>query len=164
ELNFSTQEIGMKFDIGSSIVSKTSKREEETGERKKRDKLECAYINQTKKFGGGSIMVWSCITSCSVGEICYIKTHLDNESYRVILAKDLFGTLLEHNLELKDIIFQYDGNSKHRWPPYSPDLSLIENIWSEVKRCLEERLEEQQQEPATKNEKLNKLWKMVEEE
>ncbi|CAG8607287.1 6251_t:CDS:2, partial [Dentiscutata heterogama] len=238
ELNFSTREIGIKFGIGSSIVSKTSKREEETGEvkdrersgrprilspddvkdildilssekgstavkihsmyvaktgkyisvetirnilkreyinwtpdnwkkvifsdeskfvlfwsnfrkfcwRKKGDKLERAYVNQTKKFGGGSIMVWSCITSHGVGEICRIETHLDNEA-----------------ADTKDWINQRNINTL-KWPPYSPDLSPIENVWSEVKRCLEERLEEQQQEPAMKSEKLNKLWKMVEEE
>ncbi|CAG8756010.1 21474_t:CDS:1, partial [Dentiscutata erythropus] len=39
ELNFSTQEIGMKFGIESLIVSKTSKREEETGEVKDREKF-----------------------------------------------------------------------------------------------------------------------------
>ncbi|CAG8759384.1 5142_t:CDS:2, partial [Racocetra fulgida] len=81
-------------------------------------KLEPDYVDQTKKFGGGGIMVWSCITSRGV----------DNKGYCIILAKDLVGTLLEHDLDLKD------------------------------------RLKELEQESATKKEKLNKLWKMVEEE
>ncbi|CAG8672501.1 1993_t:CDS:2, partial [Racocetra fulgida] len=147
------------------------------------NKLESDYVNQTKKFGGGGIMVWSCIILRGVGEICRIKTHLNNKGYRIILAKDLFGTLLEHDLDLKDVILQHDGDPKHRatdtknwinqrnintlkWPPYSADLNPIENAWSEVKKCLEERLKELEQEQgsATKKEKLNKLWKMVEKE
>ncbi|CAG8653338.1 7329_t:CDS:2 [Racocetra fulgida] len=121
------------------------------------DKLKSDYVSQTKKFGGGDIIVWSCITSRSVSEICHIETHLDNKGYRIILAKDLFGTLLEYDLDLKDI------NQRNinilKWPLYSADLNPIENAWSEIKKCLEERLkkQEQEQETATKKEKLNKL-------
>ncbi|CAG8466585.1 12299_t:CDS:2 [Racocetra fulgida] len=53
------------------------------------NKLEPDYVSQTKKFE-------------------------DNKGYRIILAKDLFGTLLEHDLDFKD-------------SPYSADLNPIEN-------------------------------------
>ncbi|CAG8594446.1 5966_t:CDS:2 [Racocetra fulgida] len=116
------------------------------------------YIDSTMKYRGGGVIVWGCITSRGVGSLCQIKNTLNAEGYRVILARDLFGTLLQHDLEVNDIIFQHDGDSKHRatdtknwlhyrnlktfdWPPYSPDLNIIENIWYIIKQRLEKLYE-----------------------
>ncbi|OSC99736.1 hypothetical protein PYCCODRAFT_1372621 [Trametes coccinea BRFM310] len=75
--------------------------------------------------------------------------------YHHILGESLLGTLRDHRLDPKTIIFQHNNNPKHKarlvqewlksqnilvlpWPSSSPDFNIIENIWAEVKKRLEE--------------------------
>src|SRR5260221_4142266 len=48
-------------------------------------------VQGTKKFGGGSVMVWGCMTWDGVGMACKIDGRMDGELYCQILDDELHG-------------------------------------------------------------------------
>jgi transposase len=131
------------------------------------------YTKKKIKHGGGSVMVWGCITSHGVGELHRIEGIMDRFVYVDILTKSLLGTLEKHNLDREAVYFQQDGDPKHRsahargflelegldvlpWCPNSPDMSPIENVWNYLDRMVRSRY------PLPKN--LDELWLALKEE
>ena len=70
-------------------------------------------VQGTVKFGGGSVMMWGCMTWQGVGYAIKIDGRMDGDLYLQILKNELLETLQFYGLDPPDIIFQQDNNSKH---------------------------------------------------
>src|SRR5258708_35052493 len=70
-------------------------------------------VQGTKKFGGGSVMVWGCMTWDGVGMACKIDGRIDGELYCQILDDERQGTLSYYHKTPANVLFQQDNDPKH---------------------------------------------------
>ena len=122
----------------------------------KDDPLQPHNYQTRLKGGGGSMMVWGCMTSLGVGYACRIVEYpMKSELYTHILATSCKKILEYFGLSNEEVIFQQDGDTKHtskyskkwladnkiryieEWPANSPDLNPIEHLWHPVKLKLD---------------------------
>lgn len=118
--------------------------------RMKNTELDIKHTRGTVKHGGGSVMVWGCISTMGVGNLVFIDTIMDKNVYLNLLKNNLHQSA--ENMGIRDSFkFYQDNDPKHKArivqefllyacpkvlhpPPQSPDLNPIENLWDELDR------------------------------
>jgi len=114
------------------------------------------HIRSVVKFGGGSVMVWGCITSRGVGKLVFVEGRMDANQFIDVLVSGYGATLEMHKFNLNDVILQQDNDPKHNakltkewlseaeinvlpWPSCSPDMNIIEHVWNDVNNRIRNR-------------------------
>ena len=133
------------------------------------ERLSVKCVKKTVKFGGGSVMVWGVISAAGSGPLVRLHGRVNAAVHKELLQQHAVPYLRAATaqppifmqdyapcLEAKSVttFLTDEGIAVMNWPPQSPDLNPIENIW----KIVGERAQ------AKNPENKDKLWIYLKEE
>lgn len=131
------------------------------------------YMQRVAASGRSAVSVWGAVTAESLGPLVRIDNRFNADSYCAVLDDVLLPHLVGGPFPEEDFILQHDNSPVHKakkvaaflesrevavleWPPQSPDLNIIENVWGNMKDALAHR--------QLRSLTADALWAIVQEE
>ena len=78
------------------------------------EQLNEQLVEPTLEHGGGSLMMWGCMSWDGVGYAAKIDGRMDSDLYCSILEDKLLDSIKYFKKKHKDILFQQDNDPKHK--------------------------------------------------
>lgn len=135
-------------------------------------------VSPNVQQGGASQMLWGCMSFYAYGPLTAVEGHIDAPKYLKLL-QDIVKPELDASASLNRVLtFQQDNAKPHTrpiimeyfqswgyetldWPPQSPDLSPIENIWNIMKMKMKAMRPRPRSKAAMRNAMLD-IWDNLE--
>ncbi len=134
-------------------------------------------INPQIHSGGFSVMFWGCFSQLGLGPLVALEGNLNSEKYVELLRDTVLPELAAAG---RPMVFMQDNAPCHKakvvmdflaennietlnWPPQSPDMNPIENLWAIIKA----RRQKKYGVPRTKGELIEQIfniWDQIEPE